>query len=212
VKPWSDDRRVEIHGPGWSKVIVGEDQAAGWERHLDLIAASIADNGGRSCLNASGVWVAEEGGGREGAARELAEALARRLAAIPARPLDHPEAALAAFPSPERARRISDWIDRQLAAGGAEDLTAAVRGGSRIAEVDGCTFLLPTVIWCDDPGHPLAQAELLFPFAAVVAVPRDELPARLGPTLVATALTADRAFARELLACPAIDRLNLGPV
>lgn len=218
VRPWSEDRRVEIHGPGWSKVILGEDEAAGWERHLDLIVASIADNGGRSCLNASGVRVAEERSGRGAAAgsravaRELAEALARRLAQIEARPLDDPEAALAAFPNPERARRISDWIDRQLAAGGAEDLTAAVRGGSRVAEAGGCTFLLPTLIWCDDPGHPLAQAELLFPFASVVAVPQEELPARLGPTLVATALTADEAFARELLACPSIDRLNLGPV
>jgi hypothetical protein len=81
-----------------------------------------------------------------------------------------------------------------------------------VAEVDGCTVLLPTLIWCDDPQHPLAQAELLFPFASVVAVPREELPARLGPTLVATALTGDDDFARDLLACPTIDRLNLGPV
>jgi hypothetical protein len=36
--------------------------------------------------------------------------------------------------------------------------------------------------------------------------------ARIGPTLVATALTDDRRFAAELLACRSIDRLNLGPI
>jgi hypothetical protein len=46
----------------------------------------------------------------------------------------------------------------------------------------------------------------------VVEVDQDEIPARLGPTLVATALTADPAFARALTGCRAIDRLNLGPV
>ncbi|HBL31351.1 MAG TPA: aldehyde dehydrogenase, partial [Acidobacteria bacterium] len=79
-------------------------------------------------------------------------------------------------------------------------------------EVGGCTFLLPTLVWCEDPDHPLANTELLFPFAAVVEVPRAELPARLGPTLVCTALTADPGFRRELLDSPWIDRLNLGPV
>jgi len=57
VGPWRDDPRVQIHGPGFSKVIFGEDQLAVWEEHLDLLVASIADNGGRSCLNASGIWV-----------------------------------------------------------------------------------------------------------------------------------------------------------
>ncbi len=63
-----------------------------------------------------------------------------------------------------------------------------------------------------DPDHPLAHTELLFPFCAVVEAPRAELPARIGPTLVATALTADEDFRRELLACRAIDHLHLGAV
>jgi len=224
VAPWADDPRVEVHGPGWSKVIVGRDRLERWPGDLwagdlELIAESVAANGGRSCLNASAVWVARaaaRGGGDESAdrrspARALAEALAERLAAIEALPLDHPEARLAAFPDPAVARRISEHVDRQLAAGGAEDLTARHRE-SRLAEAGGCTFLLPTVVWCDGPDHPLAGAEYLFPFASVVEVDPDEIPARLGPTLVATALTGDPAFARTLTGCRAIDRLNLGPV
>lgn len=203
VRPWKADPRVQIHGPGWSKVLFGEDQ--GWEPHLGLLATSIAENGGRSCLNASGVWVPSGG-------RELAEALAARLADIEALPLDHPEARLAAFPRPQVAHHISDLIDRHLRVAGAVDLTAEVRGKGRVAEAGGCTFLLPTLIWCEDPGHPLANTELLFPFAAVVEVPRAEMLARIGPTLVATAITEDPGFQRELLDCPWIDRLNLGPI
>ncbi|HSG40047.1 MAG TPA: aldehyde dehydrogenase family protein, partial [Thermoanaerobaculia bacterium] len=207
VAPFRDDPRVQIHGPGWSKVIFGEDQVPHWERHLDLLATSIAENGGRSCLNASGVWVPAGGG----AGLRIAEALADRLARIPALPLDHPEARLAAFTRPEVARRISDWIDRQLRIPGAVDLTAEIRGG-RLAEAGGATFLLPTLVWCEDPEHPLASAELLFPFATVVEVPRAELLSRIGSTLVGTALTEDPGFQSELLACPAIDRLNLGSI
>ncbi len=208
VRPWQSDPRVQIHGPGRSKVLFGEDQVDGWERHLDLLEASIAGNGGRSCLNASGVWLPAV---KTGVGRELAEALARRLAAIEALPLDHPQARIAAFPRPQVAHHISDLIDRHLRTPGAVDLTAEIRG-SRVAEAGGCTFLLPTVVWCEDPDHPLANTELLFPFASVVEVPRGELLERIGPTLVATALTEDPRFQRKLLDCPWIDRLNLGPI
>lgn len=211
VGPWAGDPRIELHGPGWSKVIVGRDRLDRWEESIDLIEESIAANGGRSCINASSVWVAKPAGGGDGPspARRLAEALALRLARIEALPLDHPGARLAAFPDPAAARRISEHVDRQLAFGGAEDLTARQRG-PRVAEAGGCTFLLPTVVWCDDPGHPLAGMELLFPFASVVEVEQDEIPARLGPSLAVTALTDDPAFARALAGCRAIDRLNLG--
>jgi len=209
VRPWRDDPRVQIHGPGRSKVLFGEDEVSRWQRHLDLLVASIAENGGRSCYSASGVWLPATG---TRAGRDLAEALAHRLAAIEALPLDHPEARLAAFARRETAHRISELVDRQLRVPGALDLTAEVRGGGRVAEVDGCTFLLPTLIWCEDPGHPLANTELLFPFAAVVETPRREMLERIGPTLVATALTAEQDFARELLDCPWIERLNLGPI
>jgi len=205
VRAWRDDRRIQIHGPGWSKVLLGRDRADAWEESIDVMVASVADNGGRSCLNASGVWVPAHG-------CEVAAELAARLVRIEALPLDHPQAALAAFPDPAAARRISAFIDRQLSIPGAEEVTAGLRPGGRLAEVDGCTFLLPTVIRCDDPGHPLAAAEFLFPFVSVVELPQEEMLERIGPTLVATALTEDRRFAAELLGSRAIDRLNLGPI
>lgn len=205
VEPWINDERVQIHGPGWSKVFLGEDQIPNWESHLELIVTSVAANGGRSCINASGLWVPVFG-------RELAENLAERLARIEARPLDNPEAQLAAFSDPRVAHAISDYIDDLLQKGGAEDLTDQHRPGGRVAEVGGCTFLQPTVIYCEDPDHPLAQAEFLFPFVSVVEVPQGEMLQRVGPSLVVTALTEDEDFVAELLNSPKIERLNFGEI
>lgn len=205
VDPWRGDPRIEIHGPGWSKVVLGADEADRWPAHLELLAASVADNGGRSCVNASGVWTARHG-------RDIAEALAERLARVPARALDDPEAQLAAFPSRQAAERISAYLDAQLEVPGAEDVTARFRPGGRVAEVGGCAFLLPTVVYCEDPEHPLAQTELLFPFVSVVEVPAAELVGRLRPSLVVTALTQDPELAAALLTSPSVERLNLGAI
>jgi acyl-CoA reductase-like NAD-dependent aldehyde dehydrogenase len=209
VGGWEGDPRVELHGPGYSKVLIGDDQLSDWERHVDLIAASIADNGGRSCVNASGVWVAASH------AERVAETLARKLAAIVPRGPEDEQALLAPFADPKVAERISQQIDAGLAVDGARDVTAAHRTGPRVAVRDGCTYLLPTVVLCDSSDHPLANREFLFPFAAVVKVSSDEMrrmPAPMGKTLVVTALTSDRALVDRLLESPQVDRLNVGAI
>ncbi len=204
VKPWQGDPRVQIHGPGWSKVILGEDQADDWEGHLDVMVESVCANGGRSCINASGVWTVRHG-------REIAEALADRLGRVQALPLDDPAARIAAFANPAVAEGISAMIDSQLATPCAVDVTQRVRP-ERLVEANRCAFLNPTVIWCEDPDHALASTELLFPFVSVVEAPQSELLGRIGPTLVGTAITEDEAFTRELMASAHIERLNIGPI
>jgi len=205
VRAWEKDQRVQIHGPGWSKVLFGEDQAANWQQFLHTVVDSILINSGRSCLNASGVWTPSHG-------REIAEALAKRLAKVQAKSMDDPEAQLAAFVNPAVAESISNLIDSGLQQGGAEDLTAKYRDGDRVVAVDGCTFLLPTIVWCESPEHPLANTELLFPFASVVEAPQNEILNKMGQTLVLTAITEDKKFIQQILAAPNIDRLNLGPI
>ncbi len=204
VAPWKKDHRVQIHGPGWSKVIFADDKAADWRDHLDMIETSAAANGGRSCINASGVWTTAHG-------RELAEALAERFAKIEARAIDDPKAQIAAFSNKKLAHLLFDMIDNQLQIPGAEDLTANLRG-SRLVEKFGCIFLLPTVIWCEDPQHPLASSEFLFPFISVVETPQSELLDAIGPTLVATAITEDQQFIRDIFASPNVERLNIGNI
>ncbi len=185
--------------------MLGPDLASEWPRYLDVMVASIADNGGRSCVNASGVWVTAS-------AREIAEALAERMARIVPRSEDDPEATLAPFADPRVPERISAGIDRDLEAGGAADLTARHRSGGRVATWDGGTYLLPTVILCDSPDHSLANREFLFPFASVVPVAPEEIPKRLGSTLAVTALTNDPALLSRMLGSPLLPRLNLGPI
>jgi len=202
------DPRVEVHGPGYSKVLFGTDLAGKWRDYLEVMAGSIADNGGRSCVNASGVWTPSHG-------RELAEGLAERLVKIEPRAADDPRAEIAPFVDPRVARRISDQIDAALYESGAEDVTMKLRGGPRLVEAHGATFLLPTVIHCASSEHPLANREFLFPFAAVVDVTADQmvsLPRCLGPTLAVTALTSDQALITRLLESDLIGRLNLGPL
>jgi hypothetical protein len=205
VRPWLGDTRIEIHGPGYSKIMLGPDKAAAWRKYLDLIATSVSSNGGRSCINASSVRTPAHG-------RELAEALAQRLAEIRPRSRDDASALLAAFPDPAAAQGIDAAIERGLAQGGAEDISARVRGSKRLVEFEGGTYLLPTVIYCDDREHPLANQEYLFPFVSVLDVPAAELIDTLGPSLVVTALTEDPRFERDLLGRHEIGRLNLGPV
>jgi len=93
---------------------------------------------------------------------------------------------------------------------GAEDVTARHRPGGRVVEWEGSTYLLPTVVLCESPEHPLANREFLFPFASVVEVPAGAMPEVLGPTLAATVLTGDEALRRRILASPLLQRLNLG--
>ena len=208
VGSFAGDPRIELHGPGYSKVLFGSDEADRWQASLDLIVASVADNGGRSCVNASGVWTPRHG-------RDIARAMAGQLMRIEPRAADDPEAAIAPFPDPAVAKRISDQIDAGLHEPGATDLTAELRKGPRLVRAHGSTFLLPTVIHCTSSSHPLANREFLFPFVSVVDLSGDEmarLPDPLGPTLVVSALTNDQPLIDRLLGSDLIGRLNLGPI
>ncbi|HKG46316.1 MAG TPA: aldehyde dehydrogenase family protein [Pyrinomonadaceae bacterium] len=199
---WASDPRIEIHGPGYSKIIIGKDCVDDWEQYLDVMVASIADNGGRSCVNASAVWTPAH-------AEEISEALAKRLAQIVPRAADDENAQLAPFVDPQVAARINAIIEQGLTEPGARDVTAAYRDGERLAQWNNCSYLLPTVVF-SEPDHPLAMKEFLFPFASVVQVDQDEIASRLGPTLVVTAITKDLKLVQKLVASSRIDRLNIG--
>ena len=197
---WANDPRVEIHGPGYSKVIIGDDCVEEWEKYLDVMVASIAENGGRSCVNASAIWTSKY-------ENEIAEALAERLARIVPRAAEDEDAQIAPFVDPQVAARINAIIEQGLNEPGARDVTAAYRDGERLVSWNGCSYLLPTIIQCD-VDHPLANKEFLFPFASVVKAN----PAEITPSLVVTAITKDPAFIQKLVGSPQIDRLNIGPM
>ena len=196
---YGNDPTVQVHGPGYAKIWLAEDEVDRWEDHLDLILTSVARNGGRSCINASTLVVPRH-------ADAIAEAIAARLAKIEALPLDHPKARLAAS-APELAQGIDARIQHALASSG----RLCGEQGPRLATAGGRHFLLPTVVRVPRD-HALAQTEFGFPFLAVVECPDAEVLNWMGPTLVLTGLTHDPIRRTALLRARQIDRLHLGPV
>jgi hypothetical protein len=202
---YANNPAIEIHGPGHSKILIGEDEIERWPDFVDLMVASISENGGRSCINASAVVVPKY-------AAEIADALACKLGPVaPAEPQDE-NARLSGFANSRMADLIDQAIEEGLKTSGATDVTAKYRGGPRKAVLGGGTYLRPTIVRCDSFAHPLANREFLFPYASVIAVPQSEMLKQIGPSLVVTALTRDAAFQERLLESKLIERLNLGPI
>ncbi len=205
VEQYAGNPRVQVHGPGFSKILIGDDQVDRWEQHLDLMVESVLSNSGRSCINCSGVWASRH-------TREIAEALAERLGPIEPSPPDDPDGALAAFTVPPQAEAINDSIEQGLREAGVEDVTARHRRGDRLVARERCAYMRPAVVWCDSPEKTLARGEFMFPFVSVVRCPQERMVDQVGPTLVATGISQDEGFRRDLLDSSHIDRLNLGPI
>ena len=202
---YASDARIQVHGPGFSKILIGEDEIERWPEFLEVMVSSIADNGGRSCINASAVVVPKYGA-------EIAEALARKLGPIGPLPARDENARLSAFANPRMAEGIGATIEEGLRAPGAAEATAKYRNGPRKVSFEGGVYLRPTIVHCDSFAHPLANREFLFPFASVVQAPQSEMLRQIGPSLVVTAITRDPAFRDRLLEAGDIDRLNLGAI
>jgi acyl-CoA reductase-like NAD-dependent aldehyde dehydrogenase len=206
VERYKGNPGVQVHGPGFSKILLGDDVVDDWERYLDVMVDSIFVNSGRSCISCSGVWASRH-------TREIADALARRLGPIAPKPPAAADSPLAAFTVPGVADAISSEIDRGLEEAGVEDVTAKYRNGDgRLVRRERCDYLRPTIVHCESPDKGLANKEYMFPFASVVACPQERILDAIGGTLVGTAITADEAFRKKLLDATHIDRLNFGPV
>jgi acyl-CoA reductase-like NAD-dependent aldehyde dehydrogenase len=205
VERYRGNPKVQAHGPGFSKILLGDDQVDHWEKYLDVMVDSVFLNSGRGCINCSGIWASRHG-------RAIAAAMAERLAAIRPLPPDHPESSIAAFTVPGVADAVSNAIDADLQASGVTDVTAKHRTGGRVVKDGRADYLLPTVIHCESPEAAIAQKEYMFPFVTVVDCPESQMLERIGPTLVCSAITCNPAFRRKLLDAVHIDRLNLGPV
>jgi acyl-CoA reductase-like NAD-dependent aldehyde dehydrogenase len=203
VERYRGNPRVQAHGPGFSKIILGDDVVDRWEDYLDLMADSIYLNSGRGCINCSGVWASRH-------TREIADALAARLGPIEALPPTDPKAGLAAFTVPGMGAAVWKQIEQDLTTPGVTHSTA--KYGPRLIEQERASYLRPTIIHAPSPDAPVAQKEYMFPFAAVVECPQAEMIKRIGPTLVGTVITDDAALREAAINATHIDRLNLGPV
>src|SRR6187549_3478009 len=138
VDRYRGNPKVQAHGPGFSKIVLGDDVVDDWEKYLDVMVDSVFLNSGRGCINTSGIWASRH-------TQEIADAIAKRLAAIVPLPPDHPDASLAAFTVPGVAEAISQSIDADVQAPGVVDVTATHREGSRLIKNGKSDYLLPTV-------------------------------------------------------------------
>src|SRR5437764_4540558 len=159
VEQYKGNPRVQAHGPGFSKILLGDDVVDQWEKYFDIMCDSVFVNSGRGCINCSGVWVSRHG-------RQIAEALAERMGPIQPLPPDDPRSQLAAFTVPGQAAGVNADINKALEESGVVDMTA--KYGARLVEKGRYDYLRPTVIWCDSPERAMAKKEYMFPFATVV--------------------------------------------
>jgi acyl-CoA reductase-like NAD-dependent aldehyde dehydrogenase len=188
--------QVLPQGPGRSKILITAD--TDWREHLDVIVESVADHGGTGCVNTSAVFI-------EGDPGPLAEAIAERLAAIPSRPPEHPEARLP-VQQVQAARVIESYL-RKTAAG-----TRAWLGGDGIVDElgDGSAALRPAVFEVSDSAARQLGIELPFPCVWVAPWTREAGIAPLRDTLVLTVLTEDSDLVGRLVDEPTIRNVYLG--
>ena len=195
--------KVQAHGPGWSKVILGDDVVDDWEQFLDVMVESVLSNSGRSCINCSGIWASRH-------TREIAAAIAQRIGPVEVKPPSDPEAELAAFTVPAMATGTWAMVEEDLRESGVTDMTAD--HGEKLIEREHCAYLRPMVVHADSPDRGVAMKEYMFPFVSVVECPQAEMLRRIGPTLVGTVITGDQSLVEAATRCTDIDRLNIGPI
>src|SRR6476619_5163649 len=111
VERYRGDPRVQVHGPGFSKILLGDDVVDHWEKYLDIMADSVYANSGRGCINCSGIWASRH-------TKEIAQALAEKIGPIVPKPPDDPESGLAAFTVPGAAKAIWSMIEGRLSESG----------------------------------------------------------------------------------------------
>src|SRR5687768_16589745 len=137
VERYHGNPRVQAHGPGFSKILLGDDVVDHWETYLDMMVHSVFANSGRGCINCSGVWASRH-------TKEIAQALAERIGPIEVKPPQDPQASLAAFTIPGSAAAIWKAIEADLKEEGVEHVTA--KYGPRLVEMERCAYLRPTIV------------------------------------------------------------------
>ncbi len=206
VERYKGNPRVQAHGPGFSKILLGDDVVDDWEEYLDLMADSVYLNSGRGCINCSGIWASRH-------TQEIAEALAERLGPIEPycrRKIRSPAWRRSRCP----ARRPAVWkaIDADLHEAGVETCHGS-QYGPRLVEMERCGYLRPTVVHCESPAPADRQEGIHVPVRHGRQVPAganariDRSDAGLHGDHRTT-----KAFSRRLTDATHIDRLNIGPI
>src|SRR5215470_4188103 len=139
VERYRGDIRVQVHGPGFSKILLGDDVVDEWEKYIDIICDSVFLNSGRGCINCSGVWASRH-------TKEIAQAIAEKLGPVEVKPPSDPQAGLAAFTIPGQAKSVWGMIETDLKESGVTDMTS--KFGTRLVEQERCAYIRPVIAHC----------------------------------------------------------------
>ncbi len=204
IEKYKGNPKVQAHGPGFSKILLGDDIVDDWPKYLDVMVQSVYANSGRGCINASGIWASRH-------TKEIAAAIAEKIGPVEALPPDDPKAGLAAFTDAGHGAKRLGHDRKQSEKSGVTDMTeqvwpAARREGTLRLSCGrrSCTAIRRTAAsrrrnTCS-PSRPWWNAR------------RIRCWRQIGPTLVGTAITKNERWIAQLTDAMHIDRLNIGPI
>jgi acyl-CoA reductase-like NAD-dependent aldehyde dehydrogenase len=98
IEQYAGNPQVQVHGPGYSKILLGDDLVDDWQQYVDLMVDSVYRNGGRSCINCSSIYAPRH-------TKEIADAIAEKLGPIEVLPPDDPRRGLRRSRRPMSRRR-----------------------------------------------------------------------------------------------------------
>ena len=201
IQMYGKNNKIKAYGPGRSKILVDADKMSTYRMRqaLDIAYRSITYDGGRGCINASGIiYNSEEG------YDEFKHKLARKLAKIePYQPLEE-ESQLPAM-TKEAAIKLASYIKQRMK--NTKDLTAEYRGYDDFLYLNGeFGYLLPMLLEIDE-NHKMRTDEYPFPFGTITKV-EEYLPHELvRDTLALSVITDKKEKVKEYLLEPSIHKV-----
>jgi acyl-CoA reductase-like NAD-dependent aldehyde dehydrogenase len=196
VDKYADDPTVYPNGPGRSKILITADKD--WHDYLDVIVDSISDMGGMACVNTTAVLY-------EGDPAPLAQAIAERLATIPALPNSDERAILPTQPI-AKAQAIAAYLKAKAAG------TTPVLGADQVvADLgDGYAALRPAMHLLAKPDIEKLNIELAFPCVWISPWSRGDGLQPLRHSLVLNAITSDEDLLDDLVNEPTVTNVYSG--
>ncbi len=180
VERYSIYKNIKVFGPGNSKILVDSDYY-GVDDVIEDVKKSMLDKGGRSCLNASQLFVI--GDSADKTLKDIFDALNDELPTEFEDPLNE-NAEIPAFPDKMVAKNIAQF----LRLNGVKDV---------LIEVEGITFLKPTLVFGEYKESLFT--ELPFQYLAMTTISKNDVENFLKNSLVVSVYTEDFSIIRKLI-------------
>jgi hypothetical protein len=202
LKAYEKNSHIKTYGPGRSKILVDIENMSPtlMDLSLEIAYRSISLDGGRGCINASGiVFKGEEG------YEEFRERLAEKLASVqPLNPMD-PKAEIPAMQL-DPCRGLYKFIRSRMDSS-VKDVTAKYRGSEEFMKVeDNLAYLLPTLLEVGEDSD-IRTDEYPFSFGTIVQ-PKDYYAEELVEDSLSLGFLTDvPSKAKDLIRIPTVKKV-----